>query len=188
MIIFTSEIAEFFGDHALCIVECIFGYLHYCNSVFIKRLHVIKYSSIQKKNPPLPPSRARVPSHFRAFSPLFSTYSVPARLRITRSPVPGPRSPLPYSLLWGGSGGTEKCKKTQKSGVLSICGYTIYTSLYKPVPIGKALFDPKKKFFFSRKRSFRHLWVVVGSKFVKNFHFFFLTQKFFFRQGNGKND
>ena len=54
--------------------------------------------------------------------------------------------------------------------------------------IGKALFDPKKKFFFSKKPSFRHLWVVVGSKFVKNFHFFFLTQKIFFRQGNGKND
>ena len=54
--------------------------------------------------------------------------------------------------------------------------------------IGKALFDTKKKFFFLRKPSFRHLWVVEGSKFVKNLHFFFLTQKIFFRQGNGKND
>ena len=57
--------------------------------------------------------------------------------------------------------------------------------------IGKSLFDPKKKFFFFTKTEFSSpadMWVVVGSKFAKNFHFFFLTQKKFFRQGNGKND
>ena len=54
--------------------------------------------------------------------------------------------------------------------------------------IGKALFDPKKKIFFFTKTEFSS---PVGGRRIEiceKFSLFFLTQKIFFRQGNGKND
>ena len=54
----------------------------------------------------------------------------------------------------------KNAKKTQKSGVLTICGYTKHTSVYKPTPIQwlyKAIFDQKKIFFFAQNRA----WYVI---------------------------